>query len=406
MIGFKSNKIIIRGSALRTLVKALLTILIIYEGWYIEKYDTIAYLLQGLAILIVGVTCVMHLKLVFRKVKVSPPAIEWFLFGLIALIAGIPNQHNAAINDALFTYFSFFAVCVCAGVVTKDGDDTWIANTIIATVILCVVSVLFDGYLYKNGQYYAITMGKNNNPNTLGMMMAIGSFYLLNPKGKISKMNWTARILITCICGYVVLYSGSRSALLCLIAVIAISLFFRYKDLRGYTNSKWMKRLLFVFCGIIGCAFILFYLQNIEEGKLGINRLLEKFNSDSYSGRTNLYDAAWELFLKYPVLGIGYKCFSQVSQFEYFTHSTYMELLSCTGLVGFVLFMSPVIKSVVRAFKRREADNGRCLILLVLFLVEGFFGIMYYNLIFMMLLYLSIQNSVRLRYQKSEKASL
>lgn len=385
-------RFVIKGSALRSLVKLLLMVLLVYQGWYVEKHGVIPYFLQILAVLIIGLTCVLNMKKLSGRIRMRLPTVEWFLFGLIAFVTGNFGGNSDIVNDALFTYFSFFSICVCAGILAGDGDVAWISWAMILTTVLCIVSVLFEGYAYKNGSYYAVTMGPDNNPNKLGMMMAIGTFYLLNPQTKPSRLNWVGRLLLACTCGFVVLYSGSRSALLCLLAVVAASLFFRFRNLEGSAVGKTVKRMwLFFFC-VVALIFVVLYLQSIGEGTWGINRLLVEFKEESYSGRTRLYRAAWSIFLEHPVFGIGYRCFSSVSSFEYFTHSTYMELLSCTGAVGFLLFMGPVLKGTISAVKTSRTDGGTRLVMMGLFLVGSVFGILYYDLVHMLLLYMTIFN--------------
>ena len=59
-------------------------------------------------------------------------------------------------------------------------------------------------------------------------------------------------------------------------------------------------------------------------------------------------------------------------------------------IIGFILFLLPVIRALFCAIRNIKQDDGQNLSILVLFIVSGFFGIWYYNLLFMIVLYINI----------------
>jgi O-antigen ligase len=220
--------------------------------------------------------------------------------------------------------------------------------------------------------------------------MAIGVYYILNPQDKATYLNWVFRILVSIVCFFVVIRTGSRSGLLCYATAVALTLFFQFLAYGKTQKRKITKRFLIMLLLVLTGLFLFDYINNIESGTTGIHRLLNEFRLDAYSGRTSLYVEAWEFFKKNPVFGIGYKCFVYLSSFDYFTHTTYMELLSCTGLVGFSLFLYPCVPAVASAWKHRKKDLGRSFTILMVFAAVGLFGIVYYNLLFMVVLYCEI----------------
>lgn len=377
------------ASVIDKIIRALVLLLIVYEGWYIEKFGAIPYLLQVLAALLSGMTILQVIPRFTGKIKLITPTTGWFFFGLIAVFVAITKSYALVALDALFTYFSFFVVCVCTGNACKK-DGRLIEKAILTVVLLSVISVFFDGYAYKNGSYYGITLGPNNNPNTLGAIMAIGVYYILNPQGEASYLSWALRILGAGVCLFIVVQTGSRGGLLCYAIAVALSLLFQFLAYKEKTRNKTVKRLLIVLMIAVAGGFLWDYIKNIESGTTGIHRLLNEFHIDSFSGRTDLYVEAWEFFKQHPVFGIGYKCFEHLSKYDYYTHSTYMELLSCTGLVGFVLFLCPCVRVMVTAWWCRKTDAGRSFTILAVLAAEGFFGIIYYNLLFMVVLYCEI----------------
>ena len=135
-------------------------------------------------------------------------------------------------------------------------------------------------------------------------------------------------------------------------------------------------------------------------------RTFEKLLSgaDITSGRTELWSMAWMLFLKNPVLGLGWGGFaSHVSeafravhgQDVMDVHNTYLQLLCETGIVGTVLILTPILFCLVqtirqtRRLRRAEADrtaliamNTVSLGLQVFFLALGMLDPCFYKLIY------------------------
>lgn len=379
----------------------LVFVLIVYESWYVKKFSAIPYLLQVLAVLLVGFTVLKEISFFTGKIKLTTPATGWFFFGLIAVFVAVTKSYALVVLDDLFTYFSFWVVCVCTGIAHKQ-DGSLIRKAILAVVLLSVASVLLDGYSYKNGAYYGITMGPNNNPNTLGAVMAIGTYYLINPQRKATQLSWVLRILMSGICLFVVVRTGSRSGLLCYGIAVGMTLFFRFLAYEKRSKKRLLRRFLIILGVAAVGGLLLDYIKNMESGTTGIHRLLNEFRIEAFSGRTDLYVEGWEIFKQQPVVGVGYKSFEYVTKAGHYTHSTYMELLSCTGLVGFVLFLYPYMRAVILAWKHRKIDMGRTFAILMVFAAIGFFGIVYYNLVFMVVLYVEIARARALESGENE----
>ena len=400
--GTKCSRRTSTGSMLIGILKFLISFLLIYEGWYIEKFGAIPYLLQILAVLVVFFTllCILFnpkVKKYNRRI-----AVWWLSFGVLSFIVGLFTRYADVVNSALSTYFSFLIVCICIGYLVQYNNENWISRIMILVTALCALSATFFGYHYLNEGYAGITMSAYNNPNNLGMVMSIGVFYLLMPNKKQSVWMWAFRIILVGVYLNVIVNTGSRSGVLCLGTIVGFSVFFNFKYLRGSESSKIFKRILLG----IACATVVFlglhYIQSIGSGTSGINRLLDNFNSKSYGGRTRLYVIAFKIFLKNPVFGVGYYGFSVVSNLHYYSHSTYMELLSCTGVVGTILFLFPMVKGSINSIKYRSLDRGRSITLLLLFFVGGFFGILYYNFIFMILIYWNIISMNKMIMEKTD----
>ena len=380
-----------RETGISKSIKILLTILLIYEEWYLEKYSAIPYVLQILAVLIVGFTFLYSYGSLSYYIS-NKSFLAWLFFGVFAALNALlfSAEPSYAFNS-LGTYFSFLAISFCAGVVSqKTCDLEWLRRAMIIVSCMCAFSAIFYGQPYKNGLYYVTTMSQNNNPNNLGLMMSIGIFFMLMPRKKQSAFAWIVRTLLSASFVYVVVNTGSRSSLLCCVTVVAFSLYSHMKNTSGNAVNRYIKRAALILACMSALLVIVNTVASFSGSGTALNRLIERFNSDSFGGRTELYDAAWEIFLQHPIVGIGYNCFRVLGGYGYFTHSTYMELLACTGIVGFILFLGPVLSGLKYAIYSMPENRGSKIILLAMLLLSGFFGIVFYNIVFMMVLYLII----------------
>lgn len=381
---------IANAAAFPIITKFLLVLMLFYEGWYLQKFAAISGLLQILALTIVGTTIFLLIpNLASGKNKLI---VYWGLFGVFCVFSSkiVAADFSVALNS-LITYFAFIAMVYCADVVSRYTNDyTWFSTTIVLVCLLSAFCALFYGVPYRNGAYYVTTMSAHNNPNHLGAMMSIGTFMLLFPKNKPRPAGWCFRIALSSVFFIVALETGSRSALLRELVVIVFFIIVKFKNFKGNFIERISKRLLFLFPLLFILIIVLSMINGNNIAGSAINRLIEEFNSDSFSGRTDLYDLAWNMYKEHPIFGIGYNCFAITSGYDYFTHSTYMELLSCTGTIGFLLFLGPILIATCRSFRAFKKDNGRSTTLLLLMLVSSLFGIVYYNMVFLMVLYLEI----------------
>lgn|GEM_PF-2477571 len=91
------------------------------------------------------------------------------------------------------------------------------------------------------------------------------------------------------------------------------------------------------------------------------------------SGRLALLTAAWNMFVAHPVLGVGYGRFPQLwtqyvsedvgniflRQFQLATHSTYLQIMAETGIIGIALYVSLVALGLRYAWGAFKAWRDR-----------------------------------------------
>ena len=108
--------------------------------------------------------------------------------------------------------------------------------------------------------------------------------------------------------------------------------------------------------------------------------LMLKNPSGAANSRWELYLEAFDFWKQSPLIGVGFGQFQILSRFRYYSHSSYAEILSCTGLIGFLIFFTPLLKMTfemlkevyVRKGKNKRYDVTLCLAML---LAEWLLGI-------------------------------
>ena len=209
-----------------------------------------------------------------------------------------------------------------------------------------------------------------------------------------------------------------RWLLFTLSAIMSIVLFitFSRSGIFGFGVAVLTLLTLFSFyrywhkVGVILSLLLLLSFMVIISGQTQFSltkRLFSSFSPQEKStmAHTALLYGEFELFLKYPVLGVGYGSFSEHfrqsqigathAQFDPATqvrlppHSLWLETLTETGIIGFGLYLAimiSVFESLIRALKKvtRKGDRLKITALLASFLGILAGGIFYsYNLEFL-----------------------
>ena len=373
-------------------IQMMISVLIIYEGWYIEKFGPIPMLLQILSGFIFTLTVCKYFYRVkshiFRKTFGF-----WLAYGLFSVFGLILSENMIYGFEMLTIYFSFLLILLCTGIINdvlEKNNSKWLDYTVVLVAFLCAISVFFSGYDYVNGLYVVKTMSANNNPNTLSFVMAMGIYYLLLRNKTKAEYLWYSCFVLSLFFFYIILNTGSRSGMICSGLIIVMAIIQKYCSKQGTIREQIISKLfLTVFIGVLFFLTANYIVQNgFTNG--GILRIVERLNGNSVNSRGELYSAAWDIFINNPIIGIGYDCFAVSAEFGHYTHSTYMELLACTGVIGCILFMYPVFRSFIISLKHIKLDNGALLVLLVVYMVDGLFAIWFYDLIALVILYINI----------------
>ena len=171
-----------------------------------------------------------------------------------------------------------------------------------------------------------------------------------------------------------------------------------------YLLKKQFKKILLFGMAIAALGVILF----------SITLFSQRFTVEEFRGnlkdKGELANAGWDMFKKKPIIGLGYKGYSEnfIKYFpnfkkkKYSSHNIYITELANRGLIGFIpfilIFIYPLYYSV-RTLRQTNIEPDKkhlkdmaiiCISCLLPFMINGYFAAMFYNFIIIFLLYTQI----------------
>jgi O-antigen ligase len=208
------------------------------------------------------------------------------------------------------------------------------------------------------------------NPNVVGVeaaFAAILSLYLMEKSNR--KLIYVVLFFVFLI---VVVFSGSRKALLGLILGLFIIVFLR----SNISIFRKIFGLIFLILFIYVFYLIMTSFEPIYDvmGRR-LETLFNVFLGTESSVRTSMIDIGLSLFGEKPWIGHGQSQYSYISGFQTYSHNNYIEFLVNFGIIGFCLYYSVYVISFYRLIKiAKSHKNGiyfLSMLIVILFLETG-----------------------------------
>lgn len=251
------------------------------------------------------------------------------------------DEKEAILAKRVFLYAGI-AISIFVLFFTLFPDLFW--NSIFQ--IMTPVAKDYLSYYVPKG--YGITLGGVTYTDyILYCAYVVGITQVLTIDGK-KKYYYIAACLLFVIS---IFFSGRRSELLALIGATVI-----LYVLLGRNIQVAIRRVVYIICGVL-VAFLLLVLflpslKSIDvfyRYTLTIENLFNGY--DISSGRFELYALAISVFLKHPVIGIGWRQYSNIIPDSFLlvhgdavkdVHCIYLQFLCETGIIGFLIIV-PVL---------------------------------------------------------------
>ena len=203
-----------------------------------------------------------------------------------------------------------------------------------------------------------VTIGRSigsllGDPNDLALVLLYPMAFSIATflEKSLSKFERLFSFTTFCILLYAILATQSRGGLLGFLAVVSLFAYNRVK-------SK-----VLLFSGGAISVLILFIVAGISERSSG--GAAEEGIDESAMGRLYAWEAAWNMALDNPIIGVGISNF----YYNYFyysphwdgmnhaVHSTWFGVLAESGFVGLTLFVSLIVSTLLMSLKMLKTVN-------------------------------------------------
>ena len=290
---------------------AIYGIFLNYYCYYILRGQFIKYGTTIFFIVALGCT----IATLFReKIYVGTEIKCWIIY-LVLSLATVPFALDSSVAlDGLNKYWQRLTIIAIIAYICEQEKSVKFAIRLLAvTAIACAVSCLIMNTDISNK--LEMESGASISTNDIGSIMAFGVFAVLFAFGLKDHKGLIKTIIKI---GYIIRNMSTTQFVLVTLLIIGAVVFVYYYILPNVESTDMYQRV---------------WGRKVD------------YALDSDLGRVELYRDAFEEFFSHPLYGLGFNNF--FAKFSSYTHSTYVESLACSGIIGF-LYLAPYVMILVK----------------------------------------------------------
>ena len=315
----------------------------------IHQFKSIGYV-KGPAIMVAGFSIPALISKFKFKIKLSELELFliMFLIGNAIALLTFNEIGNSFIHFALFMGNVLFYIIVVTFVNSWEKLKYIIYGIIISYSINAYIAIMQRQSLLTER-----SVGTMSDPNvfalTLMIPLVFSILFFFHKKNFIVRLLLFASIIVLTM-GIVV--TVSRSALITLFLVVFLIFL--------------QKKKLHLFILITAPIIIFFFYLKPEWLTMGYKaeELMSVGRMMSVRMRWELLMGGIKMFIEHPLIGVGpgnfiYMVHLYDVPYKLFAHNTYLEIITGSGLVGFVPFMAVIMLSLKNYYKVYKFWKGR-----------------------------------------------
>ncbi len=213
--------------------------------------------------------------------------------------------------------------------------------------------------------------GTMGNANVFGMHAATIAWLAMMLAAYVKKWGRKFWWTFVPVSAYLALLSGSRKAMIAIALLPAMRVLLLAAQKDGEKGRMARRVALLFLAGVT--TYAAFHLVIASPFGMRFDELQEQGLQASAGGRRELGLAAIRMWLDNPILGVGFDRYRFLSVpyggvWGQYSHSTPLELLSCTGVVGFAIYVVAFYFLGAEIWGARKLASGVELILVNTFL--------------------------------------
>lgn len=338
---------------------------------------------------------------------------------IFAVYAGVSSLWAMNASDSFSKMVTILSIVFCFYPIYAYYRDYGDVEQLISGIkwgetFVCIYTIIFVGLnsliIAASSDRYRIA-NDFANANTLGLcastVIYLQTWQLMFSKGK----KWE---LICCLPALIVMgASQSRKSIVFLLAAVFILYFLRYGE------EKKPFKTLFIFISAVAIAIGLFYIaSNLEIFSGLFERMSGLINSLTGAGKVDhstelrhaMRNLGIEWWLKRPLFGVGignpHILTQQYLGTDAYLHNNFVEILCGGGLIGFILFYSMHVYSILKIIKLRHIDKSLFALAIswcILMLIMDYGMVSYYSkldLFYLMTVFLIIE---QMKYKQNNE---
>lgn len=367
------------------LAKASYIVFIFYIVWFQAVFFQVnnAPLILGLIMIIL----LIFYKLSIREkisILITKPIFWWLIFSFYIFFSGyIVAENKILLIKSVVTYIENLVMMIFIIEISKyEKSNQFFLKSYTILSIIYMINLIFMG-VNKNG---VITISATSNPNGDGLIMLFGIFCILMILDMNKPLNFITSYISIGMLLYGIILTSSRKSFLSAIFLILMWLIFNFTNNFKLASFKQKIFVSFVIIGTL-CLFIFYFLPSILNSHV-YARLTTGFGYEGDQIRINMYSTAVGYFKSHIFFGIGFNQFRELSPWNTYSHSTYAEIISCTGVIGTILYFIPyliIIYNLILIYKDKKQPTIHnqailYLILMILMLILATGVINFYDI--------------------------
>lgn len=304
-----------------------------YLLFFVGRFEPFqAPIIWGLGPAVTGLTLLSFLRRPFRF-----PLDAAILFGFLP-IALVGLRHGTVTESYFYALrilaeIAIYYFCVQVALL-RSGKATWFFLSLVSIALSSI------GYSFYTGDVGSLSVseqyrlaGQMGNPNGYAQVLVAGIAGALFVFHDGTRRSVVLLLLIIGVLAVGVVFTASRGGFLTLMLTLGLWALTCY---RGRVRNRSIVTMA------VALAAVLMVWRGFEylEGSTFLGARLGGLAAEERrsGSRSELSFEAWDVFLSNPVFGIGLGQFQEVSAAGQYAHSDVMELLSCAGLTGFVIY--------------------------------------------------------------------
>lgn len=270
------------------------------------------------------------------------PTRVWIFFAFYSLFVGFFVAVNPSILvSSLMTYVQtlFLMIYIVDISVQEKSNLFFIKTQAVYSTIYMILMLTIGTEEFSRGR---LSLSSGSNPNSDGLTLVLGIFcilLLLVESKKVTTLCFSFLIIVLKI--YTIILTGSRKSFILVLIMTALWLIIVFRKQLKLLPAK--KRALLLFASIMIFLIGVNYMYPIFQESLVHERLNSDGGASLVTARYNWASEAIRLFRDSPLVGVGFNHYRVLSSHGTYSHSTFLEIIANSGLIGTILYFSSII---------------------------------------------------------------